>query len=275
MTSSTVGEIAEAFQDEGFAPNPDCTYEDSSSRRTTTQSYLEAVNWADPNHVRRALRVFQRLLDGWRCDEPDKFWRSLRCDGFVQDEETGQITQLGPPLSVGSLAGLRDATAIREQLARIQRALDDDPAFAVGSAKELIESTAKVVLIERGLPASDRDGLPRLVRNAQQALGLHPSAQTLGPDGYDAVKRILGGVSAIATGVAELRNRGYGTGHGPAGTRVGLRPRHAHLAADAASTWCQLMLDTLADPEAPWRRTDQSTVDTSTGEALASRGGRP
>jgi hypothetical protein len=137
MTSSTVGEIAEAFQDEGFAPNPDCTYEDSSSRRTTTQSYLEAVNWADPNHVRRALRVFQRLLDGRQGDESEKFWRSLRRDGFVQDEATGLITHLGPQLSIGSLAGLRDATAIREQLARIQRALDDDPALAVGSAKEL------------------------------------------------------------------------------------------------------------------------------------------
>ncbi len=73
------------------------------------------------------------------------------------------------------------------------------------------------------------------------------------PDGTDAVKRILGVVSAIAAGLAELRNRGYGTGHGAAGARVGLRARHAHLAVNAAFTWCQLMLDTLADPEAPWR----------------------
>ena len=69
----------------------------------------------------------------------------------------------------------------------------------------------------------------------------------------DAVKRILGGVSIIAGVLVELRNRGYGTGHGPAGARVGLRPRHAHLAVNAAFTWCQLMLDTLADPEGPWR----------------------
>jgi Abortive infection C-terminus len=46
-----------------------------------------------------------------------------------------------------------------------------------------------------------------------------------------------------------LRNRGLGTGHGSATARVGLGSRHAHLAVNAALTWCQLMLDTLADPE--------------------------
>lgn len=119
----------------------------------------------------------------------------------------------------------------------------------MGSARELIESTAKVVLTERGLSVNPRDDLPALVRAAQTALGLHPTGT--GPDGSDGVRRILGAVTTIAEGLGELRNRGYGTGHGPATARVGLRPRHARLAVNAATTWCQLMLDTLADPEAP------------------------
>ena len=45
---------------------------------------------------------------------------------------------------------MRDPAAILDNLDRIQRAIGDDPAQAVGSAKELIESTAKTVLIERG-----------------------------------------------------------------------------------------------------------------------------
>ena len=53
-------------------------------------------------------------------------------------------------------------------------------------------------------------------------------------------------------GLGELRNRGYGTGHGPKGERVGLRPRHAQLAVNAAVTWCGIMLDALDDPDAPW-----------------------
>jgi hypothetical protein len=78
----------------------------------------------------------------------------------------------------------------------------EESALAVGSAKELIESTAKVVLAERGLPVSDKADLPELVRQAQQALGLHPSSAAPGPDGTEAVKRILGGVSTIAAGVS-------------------------------------------------------------------------
>ncbi|MCF7547164.1 abortive infection family protein [Pseudonocardia sp. WMMC193] len=157
------------------------------------------------------------------------------------------------PLPAQSLKDLKDPAAILEQLQRIQRAVvQDDPALAIGSAKELIESTAKVVLIERGEVVDGKADIQALIKKAQELLLLHPSQATVGPDGSDAVKKILGGATSIAVGVAELRNRGWGTGHGAAGRRVGLRPRHAHLAVNAAVTWCQLMLDTLQDPDAPW-----------------------
>ena len=252
MTGSTLGEIDTAFQDEGFAPNPNCTYQDSSARRTRTQEYLESVDWTDINHLNRALRVMERLVHGYEPEYSKKFLNSLRRDGYAIDDETGHITPLGPRFSLESLKNLTDATAIRQQLSRIQQAILDDPALAIGSAKELIESTAKVVLNEIGKPVDDKADMPALVREAQHALRLHPSSHTPGPDGSDAVKKILGSVSSIAIGVAELRNRGYGTGHGPATAPAGLGPRHAHLAVNAAFTWCQLMLDTLADPKAPW-----------------------
>lgn len=96
--------------------------------------------------------------------------------------------------------------------------------------------------------------MPALVKQAQKALHLAASSVTPGPDGTDAVKKILGGVASIAVGVAELRNRGYGTGHGQASAPPNLGIRHAQLAANAAITWCQLMLDTLGDLAAPWRK---------------------
>lgn len=253
MTDSTVGAISTAFQDEGFAPDPDCRYEDSSVRRQTTQSYLDAVDWTDPRQVGRFLRVAERLLNGWEPQSLSHFRQSLRRDGYQVDEQTSQITPVGPQLSIESIARLADPSAIREGFERIRRAIGDDPALAVGSAKELIESTAKVVLTERGQPFDDKSDLPKLARAAQLSLGLDPSTGS-GPDGSDGVRRILGAVTTIANGLAELRNRGLGTGHGPATARVGLGSRHAHLAVNAALTWCQLMLDTLADPEAPWRK---------------------
>ncbi|WP_434581979.1 hypothetical protein [Carbonactinospora thermoautotrophica] len=191
MTGSTLGEIRAAFEDEGFAPNPDSTWQDTSERRILTQAYLEAVDWTDIHHVNRVLRVFERLVHGFDPQDSKRFLDSLRRDGYVVDEETGHITPIGPRFSLESLKNLTDASAIRQQLSRIQRAIIDDPALAIGSAKELIESTAKVVLKERGLPVDDKADLPALVRDAQQALRLYPSPATPGPDGSDAVKKIV------------------------------------------------------------------------------------
>ena len=47
MTASYVGEIQQAFQDEGFTPDPDCPYVDSSERRTAAEEYLSNIKWTD------------------------------------------------------------------------------------------------------------------------------------------------------------------------------------------------------------------------------------
>lgn len=257
MTSVPWRAIGDAFADEDFSPDETVAYQDTSVRRTRTEQYLAAIDWTDGAQVNQALRVFERLIAKYLQESyaEDKYLEPLRRDilrdGFSLAAD-GRITPLRPRLPEGALANLSDATAIEQHLTRIAVAADDDPVQAVGSAKELIESTAKVVMRERGQVVDDRDDVPALVKKAQEALMLHPTQQADGPDGTDAVKKILGGLSTVALGVAELRNRGYGTGHGLASPRTGLRPRHAHLAVNAAVTWCRLMLDTLADPEAPW-----------------------
>ena len=57
-----------------------------------------------------------------------------------------------------------------------------------------------------------------------------------------AMKQILGNLSAIADGMATLRND-YGSGHGKPASFKGLRERHAKLAVGSAITvveflWC-------------------------------------
>jgi hypothetical protein len=253
-TSSTLGDITRAFQDEGFALNSGSTYLDSSERRMLAQQYLEAVNWSDHDHVARALRAIERVLEGWDEQSVDKFWKSLAQDGYRRNPETGLLDIPTRPFSPGSLSNLKDPTVIQGHLNRIQRALPDDPEQVIGSAKELIESTAKLVLDQRGVAYSKNDDVTALIHRAQEALGLSPAkAPTTGPDNGTSIKRILGGASSVAIGVAELRNQ-YGTGHGQGRPRTGLGQRHAHLAVNAAFMWCQLMLDTLADPNAPWRK---------------------
>ncbi|MFB7256873.1 abortive infection family protein [Streptomyces nojiriensis] len=92
--------------------------------------------------------------------------------------------------------------------------------------------------------------MPILVAMVHKELRLDAASA---PDGSKAIKKILSVAVNIAVGVAELRNQGFGSGHGQASTPSGLGVRHARLTVDAVVTWCELILDTLTDPSAPWR----------------------
>ncbi|MFJ4680696.1 abortive infection family protein [Kitasatospora sp. NPDC088783] len=256
-TGINLRDIAVAWEGQGFAPvAPDeLNYQDTGARRSSFQSYAQTVDWSDRGHVERALLVFEDLMRVARREEWQGKWLEdltvpLGRDGLRVDER-GRILWNKPPARTHDLSGLRDPSGILVELDRVHRDLSDDPAGAIGSAKQLIEATAKTILRERGLPIDENAKMPVLIKQAQKALAMDASSAIPGPDGTDAVKKILGGAAAIAIGIAELRNRGHGQASAPAGLGV----RHAHLAANAAITWCELMLDTLRDPAAPWRQT--------------------
>ncbi|WP_236829914.1 abortive infection family protein [Blastococcus sp. KM273128] len=263
MSGWTLREIDQLWQDELFPPAED-PEPVGGQRVTRFQGYLNQVDWTDAAQVTRALRVFEVVLRqllhppvGYVNVDAlvSRIRRLLERDGY-QLHEDGRLTG-GPTVVIAEdfLANLTEPTVIHEHLDRISHAIErDDPAQAIGSAKELVESTAKLVLRERGETYSDSDDVPELVRRAQIALDVHPSGHAPGPDGSDAVKKILGATVAVTAGLTELRNRGYGTGHGPGAARTGLGRRHARLAINAAKTWCEFMLDTLSDDEAPWQR---------------------
>ena len=190
------------------------------------------------------------MLNGWEPQSLSHFRQSLRRDGHQVDEQTRQITPVGPQLSIESIARLADPSTIREGFARIRRAIGDDPALAVGSAKELIESTAKVVLTERGQPFDDKSDLPKLARAAQLSLGLDPLDRIrAGRQRWRQAHPRCGRNHRQWT--RRVAQSGLGTGHGPATARVGLGSRHAHLAVNAALTWCQPFSTPSPTPKRP------------------------
>lgn len=270
MSGTTLREIDELWQDELFAP----VFEDPApvggQRVTHYQGYLNQVDWTDENQVTRALRVFEASL-AWAFNPASQYRsagdrivrlrRLLARDGYTLTED-GKIG--GAPKALVEdelLSTLTDPAVIHEHLERIARAVQgEDPAQAIGSAKELIESTAKVVLRECGHTLTGKEEVPELVKVAQEALLIHPTQAARGPDMAPSIRRILGAASTVATGVAELRNAGFGTGHGQESVRAGLGRRHARLAVNAAKLWCEFVLDTLADPRAPWRTLEERTT---------------
>ena len=106
-----------------------------------------------------------------------------------------------------------DATYIAQQITRMEAAVLNDPALAIGTAKELIESCCKTILRERSVEIPKDADIPRLVKLTSQALQLTPTDIPDATKAAEVIKRLLANLATVGQGIAELRNQ-YGTGHG-------------------------------------------------------------
>lgn len=251
----TLRQIDRIWQAEGFTPGTTTII--SGQRVTLWAEYEASVDWADHEQVRRVLRVFESFLIEFAGDDVSPYVRVLELDGFSVDQAR-RITMTRDALSnLSGLDGLRDASGIRDAFRRIDLLLESDPPGVVGAVKELIEATAKTVLEHVGDTSASARDLPALLSQTQDALGLSASIAPGTVDGAAPVKKILGGLKGVAIGIAELRNA-EGSGHGRA-RASNLTSRHARLAVNAGRAWCEIILDTYADPDAPWRRTTRES----------------
>ncbi len=251
-----VREITELFVSHGFEPDISVGNTNVGQRAGEVERFQSAIDWADGEQVDRYLRLVEAILDDH--DNSDDLGRReqlvkvLRRTGFEIDDKGRVRLPPPPPSATLDLSVLPTESDIRLHLQRLER-LDQAPEEMIGAAKELIEASAKYVLITLGAPVDRNADFGELSKAALGQLHLRPESLAPTSKGVDSMKRVLAGLSQIAGGMAELRNQ-YGTGHGR-GTRVGgLQPRHAEFAARAAVAYAAFVLDTLADPAAPWRR---------------------
>ena len=124
---------------------------------------------------------------------------------------------------------------IAHQITRMESSIYDDPALAIGTAKELVETVCRTVLSQRKIDAPVTLDLPQLVKLTAKELKLTSSDVDYQEEASETIRRLLGNLGAISASLAELRNR-FGTGHGKPADVKGLSPRHAKLAVGAAST---------------------------------------
>ena len=152
-------------------------------------------NELDDKQIALVIRAFEALT--WRLGMPVKlpFWNFITFRMYwirngasgpggwqalldivaeLFDPARKQLTELrrggNPQINEDLIANLRDPAAIREHLGRLKRIAQSDPPLAIGTAKELIQSTAKTVLRERGLEVNEKDNLPALVEQADLVL---------------------------------------------------------------------------------------------------------
>lgn len=119
----------------------------------------------------------------------------------------------------------------------------NDPALAIGTAKELVETCCKTILEARSIPFRRNADIPELTKLAVKTLELTPDDTSEKSKAVDIIRRLLSNLATITQGVAELRNY-YGTGHGKAAGAKGLGSRHAKLAVGAASTLAVFLTET-------------------------------
>jgi len=143
-----------------------------------------------------------------------------------------------------SVADALDAGWMAKEIERLEHAIDgDDPALAIGTAKELVETCCKTILKKLGAEYSKSEDLGVLAKKLSKELKLVPEGISDEVKGADNIRRILQNLTQLPNNLAELRGL-YGSGHGRDGQYRGLQPRHARLAVASAVAFIDFVSET-------------------------------
>ena len=137
---------------------------------------------------------------------------------------------------------LRDPVVLHEHLDRIGAGLGNDPAAAIGSCKELIESLCKIILAQSGVDFGAGEDMPSLYRKVANLLKLSVESVPTSAQGSASAHKILRTLVTTVQSLGELRNE-LGLGHGREVPSPALA-RHARLALNSTVTVCEFLLDT-------------------------------
>lgn len=257
--AETLRTIELAFDEAGIDRDFEYQPKVGGERRSLVEQYYHTLAFTKWRDSRKFLALYETVLqklsdqteDGTGWDGGDSAKRDFkilkRCierDGFrCADGKLIPVRDVRELESLEDAAGSFDAPELHRQIDRIRGAVEDDPRLAIGSAKELIETTCMTILEQRAVEIDRKWDLPQLLRETRDVLGLLPEQVDDEAKGAKAIRRILQGLGAAGQGLAELRNL-YGTGHGRRAKSRGLGPRHARLAAGSAATLAAFLLET-------------------------------
>lgn len=202
---------------------------------------LHPVVRSDVEEASRLLTLFNSAL------EPDGF-RIVKT-GQISGQATYGAQRIGSyrapakSLALESRPILTDSRVLHEHLHRIESGIQSDPAAAIASCKELLESLCKLILDRAGSQYSNGEDLPALYRRTSELLRLNAQSVPDSPKGSRSAQMVLRTLVTTVQGLAELRNE-LGLGHGRAATSPA-RARHARLAHNATVAVAEFLLDTM------------------------------
>lgn len=239
----THSKLSSAFARAGYgdaAPFDELTRSPNKEVRVT-----RAIQAAVRKPARARALVDALLLDlraGGHLDDgsipPDVLARAqaaFRKQGWSLSDE-GELSEIAINLDTGG------RPALNEQLQRLQQATDD-PALALGSAKDLLEAVGKFVLEELDWPINRNADFGQVWYLARERLNILPQQVAGNTPGANHIRAVLQSAWTIAEQVNALRNQ-QGTGHGRT-LPTGVTAELARLVVREACSVAEFALATL------------------------------
>ncbi len=194
----------------------------------------------DRNETLKLVHDFNSELrkDGWQLVEKEQIAGRPRFVGNrIENNNLRSVTR------AKTVADALDAGWMQKEIERVEAAVESDPALAIGTAKDLIETCCKSILTKRGVELPASIDLPKLTKLLTKELKLVPEGISDEAKGAESIRLILRNLSVLTQYIAELRGL-YGSGHGRNGKHRGLEPRHARLAVGAAIAFIDFVTET-------------------------------
>jgi len=181
--------------------------------------------------------------------------KHLSADGFEvaqTDEISGKPVFAGRQKIIGQghltakkaeIKKYLNTSYVNSKITTMNDAVYKDTDIAIGTAKELLETTCKSILKQRGQTINPEWTLPQLLKETTAILDFKPKEAEDPEKAEKSIRQMLGGITSIVHGAAELRN-GYGTGHGKDANFKGLETKYAKLFVGVISEIAILYLAT-------------------------------
>jgi hypothetical protein len=202
---------------------------------------------SDAEEAKQLLADFNQMLeaDDWELIEVGQLSGRPIYEGRRREAIKAPLEAI----DVDSYGNLLDPQVLREHLRRIDAGLKSDPAAAIGSSKELLESVLKAILEDHEVGYKNGEELMDLYKKVQGSLGLNTGAVPDDAKGSKAAVKALRALVTTVQSLAELRNA-LGTGHGPSRRSAALT-RHARLAFNSSLAVTTFLLDTWHERKPP------------------------
>ena len=194
----------------------------------------------DRDEVKKLLKIFN---DNLQADGFEIFEMMTISGKPVYSSKVKFIGKSSIEKKGSEIKNIFNAEYVSQQINLMESSIETQPYVAIGVAKELIETACKSIFVAKQQEYDKNWDLTRLMKETTKLLKLTPDDIPDETKASKSIKQILGSLSSVVQGIAEVRNE-YGIGHGKDSKFKGLQPRHAKLAVGASSTLAIYLLET-------------------------------